>query len=108
MDLQLGQTSNNAFYLVVGCRVGILLNKSRFADPQSGYLSGSWLRPSITADEREAAFGAERTVGIPARMRSNSKVKDLLVLTSPRCQAIIGLLDILVDIGVPAEKEVIQ
>jgi hypothetical protein len=66
------------------------------------------LRPSITADEREAAFGAERTVGIPARMRSNSKVKDLLVLTSPRCQAIIGLLDILVDIGVLAEKEVIQ
>ena len=38
----------------------------------------------------------------------NSKVKELLVLTSPRCRAIIGLLDILVDIGVPAEKEVIQ
>jgi hypothetical protein len=51
---------------------------------------------------------AERTVGIPARMCSNSKVKDLLVLTPPRCRAIIGLLDIFVDIGVPAEKEVIQ
>jgi hypothetical protein len=32
----------------------------------------------------------------------------LLVLTSPRSGAIIGTLDILVDIGVPAEKEVIQ
>jgi len=38
----------------------------------------------------------------------SSKVKELLVLTSPRCRAIIGLFDILVDIGVPAEKEVIQ
>ena len=68
------------------------------------------MRPSITADEREAAFEEwlKRTVGIPARMCSNSKVKDLLVLTSPRCHAIIGLLDILVDIGVLAEKEVIQ
>jgi hypothetical protein len=38
----------------------------------------------------------------------NSKVKELLVLTSPRSRVIIRLFDILVDIGVPAEKEVIQ
>ena len=34
------------------------------------------------------------------------KVKELLVLRSPR--AILGPFNILVDIGVPAEKEVIQ
>jgi len=38
----------------------------------------------------------------------NPKVKETLVLTSPRSRAILGSLDILVDIGVPAEKEVIQ
>jgi hypothetical protein len=38
----------------------------------------------------------------------NPKVKETLVLTSPRSRAILGALDILVDIGVPAEKEVIQ
>jgi hypothetical protein len=38
----------------------------------------------------------------------NSKVKELLVLTSPRSRVILGLFDILVDIGVSAEKEVIQ
>jgi len=53
MDFNLGRSSN-AFYLVVGCRVGILLSESTFADPQSGYLSESWLSPGITADEREA------------------------------------------------------
>jgi hypothetical protein len=38
----------------------------------------------------------------------NSKVKELLVLTSLRSRVIFGSLDIPVDIGVPAEKEVIQ
>jgi hypothetical protein len=38
----------------------------------------------------------------------NSKVKGLLVLTSPLSRVILGPFDILVDIGVPAEKEVIQ
>jgi hypothetical protein len=36
------------------------------------------------------------------------KVKETLVLTSPRTRGILGALDILVDIGVFAEKEVIQ
>jgi hypothetical protein len=35
------------------------------------------------------------------------KVKETLVLKSSRSRAILGPLDILVDIGVPAEKEVI-
>jgi hypothetical protein len=38
----------------------------------------------------------------------NPKVNETLVLTSPLSRAILGSLDILVDIGVPAEKEVIQ
>ena len=37
-----------------------------------------------------------------------NKAKETLVLTSSRSGIIIGSLDILVDIGVPAEKEVIQ
>jgi hypothetical protein len=38
----------------------------------------------------------------------NPKVKEMIVLTSPRSRVTIGPLDIPVDIGVPAEKEVIQ
>ena len=37
-----------------------------------------------------------------------NKIKEELVLISSRSGIIIGSLDILVDIGVPAEKEVIQ
>jgi hypothetical protein len=36
------------------------------------------------------------------------KVKERLVLTSLRSRGILGALDIPVDIGAPAEKEVIQ
>jgi hypothetical protein len=56
MDFHLGRSSNNDFYIVVGCRVGILLNESTFSDPQSGYLDEIWLNPAISKDEREAAF----------------------------------------------------
>lgn len=55
MDFHLGRSSN-AFYLVVGCQVGILLNESTFADPQSGYLTESWLSSSISKNDREVAF----------------------------------------------------
>ena len=37
-----------------------------------------------------------------------TKVKETLVLTSPRSSATLRSLDILVDIGVPSEKEVIR
>ena len=40
--------------------------------------------------------------------RAQARVKETLVLTSPLSRAILGPLDILVDIGAPAEKEVIQ
>jgi len=36
-----------------------------------------------------------------------TQFKETLVLKSSRSRAILGALDILVDIGVPAEKEVI-
>jgi hypothetical protein len=38
----------------------------------------------------------------------NSKVEETLALTASRSRDILGALDILVDIGVFAEKEVIQ
>ena len=38
----------------------------------------------------------------------NPKVKETLALTTSRTRGILGALDILVDIGVFAEKEVIQ
>ncbi len=36
------------------------------------------------------------------------EVKERLILTSSRSRFILGSFDILVDFGVPAEKEVIQ
>jgi hypothetical protein len=38
----------------------------------------------------------------------NPRVKETVVLASPPSRVIIGSLDIYVDIGFPAEKEVIQ
>jgi hypothetical protein len=46
--------------------------------------------------------------GVIRMARNQMRLRETLVLTSPRSDAIIGSLDILVDIGVPAEKEVIQ
>jgi hypothetical protein len=40
--------------------------------------------------------------------RRRIKVAETLALTTPRSRDILGALDILVDIGVFAEKEVIQ
>ena len=42
------------------------------------------------------------------RLGRPPKVKETLASTSPRSRDIIGPLDILVDIGALAEKEVIQ
>jgi hypothetical protein len=64
MDFHLGRSNENEFYLVVGCRVGILLTESTFADPQVGYLSERWLSPGLSAKEREAAFD-EWLSGLP-------------------------------------------
>jgi hypothetical protein len=57
MDFHLVRSSDNEYYAVVGCRVGIPLNEDTLTDPQSGYLDVSWLRPGISARERGEAFG---------------------------------------------------
>jgi hypothetical protein len=51
----------------------------------------------------------EDTPWAPAQawLAQKEKVKERLVLTSLRSRVILGSLDVLVDIGVPAEKEVI-
>jgi hypothetical protein len=60
----LGRSSDNEYYAVVGCRVGIPLNEDTLTDPQSGYLDLRWLRPGISARERGEAFG-ERLDDLP-------------------------------------------
>ena len=45
---------------------------------------------------------------MPLRCGDLPNPKKTLLLTSPRSRAILGALDILVDIGALAEKEVIQ
>jgi hypothetical protein len=51
------------------------------------------------------------TIAFAGNWVSRTQIQDLfketLVLTSPRSRGILGALDILVDIGAPAEKEVI-
>jgi hypothetical protein len=57
MDLHLGQSNNGEFYLVIGCRVGLLLNESTFTEPENSYLGEGWLGPGISAEARQGAFG---------------------------------------------------
>lgn len=56
MDFHLGRSDDEEFYLVVGCRVGVLLNQSTFADPYAGYFEQEWLGRGMAAEERETAF----------------------------------------------------
>jgi hypothetical protein len=48
MDLHLGQSEAGEFYLVIGCRVGLLLNESTFTEPENSYLGEGWLIPGIS------------------------------------------------------------
>ena len=69
MDFQLGRSNRNDFYLVIGCRVGILLNESTFAEPASDYLGQRWLSSGISADARGNRFpgmakGATRSAAV--------------------------------------------
>lgn len=66
---------------------------------------GSWWVPGLRNHrewKRAGDPGAIRELDIGRWRRLR------LVLKSPRSRVILGPLDILVDIGVPAEKEVIQ
>jgi len=56
MDFHLGRSINDEFYLVIGCRVGVLLNERTFLEPEGRYLEERWLAPDIPAEVREAAF----------------------------------------------------
>jgi hypothetical protein len=56
MDCHLAQAEDE-FYLVVGCRVGVLLNKQTFVDIETGYLDQPWLSPGYSYESRVAAFG---------------------------------------------------
>jgi hypothetical protein len=49
----------------------------------------------------------DKRCGLNWLSRPNPKVNQAPALTSPQSRAILGPLDILVDIGVLAEKEVI-
>ena len=55
MDLNFGQ-SNLKFYLVVSCRIAILLDVNTFAQPESELMQQRGLRPGISAEERTADF----------------------------------------------------
>ena len=79
-------------------------------------VSRIWVRlaplPLSAAHRSQMRFALESAHNSPISITTfrvpNSKVKELLVLTSPLSRVILGPFDILVDIGVPAEKEVIQ
>ena len=64
--------------------------------------------PLSSAFRRRRRAPAEKWVLDLSFTCPNPKVKERLVLTSLRSRVILGVLDTLVDIGVPAEKEVIQ
>jgi hypothetical protein len=55
MDCHLAR-SGDEFYLVIGCRVGVPLNISTFAEPEDGLLTQTWLNPRRSAEERREAF----------------------------------------------------
>ena len=57
---------------------------------------------------KKPAGSVPGTASQPAWLEAVSVNLTTLVLASPRSRVILGLLDILVDIGVHAEKEVIQ
>ena len=56
MDFHLGRSINDEFYLVIGCRVGVLLHERTFLEPESRYLEERWLAPDVPAEVREGAF----------------------------------------------------
>jgi hypothetical protein len=61
MDCHFATTSEQVFvpsdwYVVVGCRVAIRLNKDIFTEPHGGLLEQPWLKPSVSSEERHDAF----------------------------------------------------
>jgi hypothetical protein len=61
MDCHFARSANGVvlpsdLYVVVGCRVAILLNQKILAEPHEGLLEQSWLNPSLLSEERQGAF----------------------------------------------------
>ena len=55
MDLNFAQ-SNFSFYLVISCRMAILLNESTFTEPEGDYFQQSKVWTNISVEERTANF----------------------------------------------------
>jgi hypothetical protein len=62
----------------------------------------------ITNWKLEKGEEKHRTLGKPARKKPLKAFLGIKALPRAQSRAILGALDVLVDIGVPAEKEVIQ
>jgi hypothetical protein len=56
MDCHLAQSPGEEFYLVIGSRVGILLNERTLAEPDNDLFRQSWLRGGVPTDERLGIF----------------------------------------------------
>ena len=56
MDCHLAQSQREEFYLVIGCRVSILLNERALIEPGREYLTQPWLARSMSWDERMGVF----------------------------------------------------
>jgi hypothetical protein len=82
---------------------------SRLLAPLTGHRNQLCCLSKVPGDERASSVSTAISLFHLTGFRvPNPKVKETLVLTSPRSRAILKSLDFLVDIGVPAEKEVIQ
>lgn len=56
MDCHLAQSRRDEFYLVIGGRVGIVLNERTFIEPNGELFAQPWLRGGVRAEERLGIF----------------------------------------------------
>jgi hypothetical protein len=56
MDCHLAQSEREELYIVIGGRVGIILNERTFLEPETNYFSQTWLGRGSSADERTGYF----------------------------------------------------
>jgi hypothetical protein len=56
MDCHLAQSPRQDFYLVIGGRVGIILNERTFTEPDTEFFRQAWLRSGVFLEERMGAF----------------------------------------------------
>jgi hypothetical protein len=56
MDLNLGRSDfGDDFYLIIGCRVAVLLNEETFVEPEGTYFEQSWRSPAISVQALRTA-----------------------------------------------------